>query len=54
MTIGGQTRMGGCDSIDVGQPHNFRHVLGHLGNATDADVSAAVDAALAAAALPSA
>jgi 1-pyrroline-5-carboxylate dehydrogenase len=49
MTIGGQTRMGGGDRIDVVQPHNFRHVLGHLGNATDADVSAAVDAALAAA-----
>jgi 1-pyrroline-5-carboxylate dehydrogenase len=41
--------MGGGDRIDVVQPHNFRHVLGHLGNATDADVSAAVDAALAAA-----
>ncbi len=49
MTIGGQTRMGGGDLIDVVQPHNYRHVLGHLGHATDADVSAAVDAALAAA-----
>ena len=49
MTIGGQTRMGGGDRIDVVQPHNFRHVLGQLGNATDADVSAAIDAALAAA-----
>ena len=49
MTIGGQRRMGGGDRIDVVQPHNYRHVLGQLGNATDADVSAAVDAALAAA-----
>src|ERR1700754_72899 len=49
MTIAGQTRMGGGDRIDVVQPHNFRHVLGHLGNATDADVTAAVDAALTAA-----
>src|SRR6202012_5021283 len=49
MTIGGQTRMGGGDLIDVVQPHNFRHVLGQLGNATDADVTAAVDAARAAA-----
>src|SRR6201996_3475327 len=49
MTIGGQTRMGGGDRIDVVQPHNYRHVLAQLGNATDADVSAAVDAALAAA-----
>src|ERR1700722_3528635 len=49
MTIGGQQRMGGGDRIDVVQPHNYRHVLGHLGNATDADVSAAIDAANAAA-----
>src|SRR6202012_2604871 len=49
MTIGGQTRMGGGDVVDVVQPHNFRHVLGHLGNATDADVAAAIDAARAAA-----
>ncbi len=49
MTIGGQTRMGGGDLIDVVQPHNYRHVLGQLGNATEADVSAAIDAALTAA-----
>jgi 1-pyrroline-5-carboxylate dehydrogenase len=49
MTIGGQPRMGGGERIDVVQPHAFRRVLGQLGNATDADVSAAIDAALAAA-----
>ena len=49
MTIGGQTRMGGGDLVDVVQPHNYRHVLGQLGNATDADVAAAIDAARAAA-----
>ena len=49
MTIGGQTRMGGGDLVDVVQPHNHRHVLGQLGNATDADVAAAIDAARAAA-----
>src|ERR1700759_1012265 len=49
MTIGGRTRMGGGGLIDVGQPHNYRHVLGQLGNATEADVNAAIDAALAAA-----
>jgi 1-pyrroline-5-carboxylate dehydrogenase len=49
MTIGGQRRMGGGDRIDVVQPHNHRHVLGQLGNATDADVAAATGAALAAA-----
>ena len=49
MTIGGRTRMGGGDLVDVVQPHNYRHVLGQLGNATDADVAAAIDAARAAA-----
>jgi 1-pyrroline-5-carboxylate dehydrogenase len=49
MTIGGQQRMGGGDRIDVVQPHNHRHVLGQLANATDADVQAAIDAAAAAA-----
>jgi 1-pyrroline-5-carboxylate dehydrogenase len=49
MTIGGQQRMGGGDVIDVVQPHNHRHVLGQLREATDADVAAAVDAALQAA-----
>jgi 1-pyrroline-5-carboxylate dehydrogenase len=41
--------MGGGERIDVVEPHNHRHVLGHLGNATDGDVAAAIDAAAAAA-----
>jgi 1-pyrroline-5-carboxylate dehydrogenase len=49
MTIGGQRRMGGGELVDVVEPHNHRHVLGRLGNATDADVAAAIDAAAAAA-----
>jgi len=49
MTIGGRQTMGGGERIEVVQPHNFRHVLGVTPNATDADVAAAVDAALGAA-----
>ncbi|HEX4063799.1 MAG TPA: L-glutamate gamma-semialdehyde dehydrogenase [Streptosporangiaceae bacterium] len=49
MTIGGRQRMGSGELINVVQPHNHRHVLGHLANATDADVTAAIDAAAAAA-----
>ncbi|MDQ1689171.1 MAG: 1-pyrroline-5-carboxylate dehydrogenase [Frankiaceae bacterium] len=49
MSIGGKRRMGGGDRIDVVQPHNHGHVLGVTGDATTADVQAAVDAALAAA-----
>jgi 1-pyrroline-5-carboxylate dehydrogenase len=49
MTIGGRQLPGGGDSIDVVQPHNHRHVLGQLRNATDADVTAAIEAARAAA-----
>src|SRR5581483_3971752 len=49
MTIGGQPRMGGGELISVVQPHNHRHVLGQLGNATDEDVADAVSAARAAA-----
>jgi 1-pyrroline-5-carboxylate dehydrogenase len=45
MTIAGNRRMGGGELISVVQPHNHRHVLGQLGNATDADVAAAVSAA---------
>jgi 1-pyrroline-5-carboxylate dehydrogenase len=45
MTIGGRQRMGGGELINVVQPHNHRHVLGQLANATDADVTAAIDAA---------
>jgi 1-pyrroline-5-carboxylate dehydrogenase len=49
MTVGGRPRMGGGEQIDVVQPHNHRHVLGHLGNATDDDVAAAIEAGAAAA-----
>jgi len=45
MTIGGEQRMGAGESIDVVQPHNHRHVLGRLGDASDEDVSAAIEAA---------
>jgi 1-pyrroline-5-carboxylate dehydrogenase len=45
MTIGGQQRHGGGDAVQVVQPHNHRHVLGELRNATDHDVEAAIEAA---------
>ncbi len=44
MTVGGVQRMGGGDWIDVVQPHNHAHKLGRLGEATDEDVSAAIEA----------
>ncbi len=50
MTIGGRALMGGGERVEVVAPHAFRRVLGELGNATDEDVSAAIDASLAAAA----
>ena len=37
--------MGGGELISVVEPHNHHHVLGRFGNATDLDVSAAIDAA---------
>ena len=49
MTIGGRQVLGGGDTVDVVEPHNHRHVLGQLRNATDADVTAAIEAARAAA-----
>jgi len=49
MTIGGRQLRGGGDTVQVVQPHNHRHVLGELHNATDADVTAAIEAAHAAA-----
>jgi 1-pyrroline-5-carboxylate dehydrogenase len=49
MAIGGQQRMGGGERIAVVEPHNHAHVLGHLGNATAQDVTAAIAAAAAAA-----
>jgi 1-pyrroline-5-carboxylate dehydrogenase len=45
MTIGGRPRMGGGDRVDVVEPHNHRHVLGQLGEATDDDVADAIAAA---------
>ena len=45
MAIGGEHRMGAGDRIEVVQPHNHRHVLGRLGNASDEDVAAAIEAA---------
>ncbi|MGB6455326.1 MAG: L-glutamate gamma-semialdehyde dehydrogenase [Streptosporangiaceae bacterium] len=49
MTIGGRQHAGGGERIEVVQPHHHRHVLGELRNATGADVSAAIEAARAAA-----
>jgi 1-pyrroline-5-carboxylate dehydrogenase len=49
MTIGGRAHLGDGEPIDVVAPHNYRHVLGTMRNATDADVAAAIDAAAAAA-----
>ena len=49
MTIGGRQVMGSGERVPVVQPHNHQHVLGWLGNATDADVVAAIAAAGAAA-----
>jgi 1-pyrroline-5-carboxylate dehydrogenase len=45
MTIGGDQRQGAGEPVDVVQPHNHRHVLGQLHNATPADVAAAIEAA---------
>jgi len=49
MTIGGESRLGGGSRIDVVQPHNRRHVLGTLGDASAGDAEAAISAAQAAA-----
>jgi 1-pyrroline-5-carboxylate dehydrogenase len=49
MTIGGEQRMAGGQPIDVVEPHNHGHVLGTMHDATAADVTAAVEAARAAA-----
>jgi 1-pyrroline-5-carboxylate dehydrogenase len=46
--VGGKHAMGDGDRIDVVQPHRHRSVLGTLTNATHADATAAVDAAIAA------
>ena len=34
MTIGGREQMAAGEPIDVVEPHNRRHVLGQMGNAT--------------------
>jgi 1-pyrroline-5-carboxylate dehydrogenase len=44
-TIGGEQRPGGGAPIEVVEPHNHRHTLGTLHNATDDDVRGAVEAA---------
>jgi 1-pyrroline-5-carboxylate dehydrogenase len=49
MTIGGEQRLGGGESVDVVQPHRKDAVLGALTNATPEDVRDAVEAARAAA-----
>ena len=49
MTIGGEQRAGGGEAIDVIQPHRRDAVLGTMHNATPQDVTAAVEAARAAA-----
>ena len=45
MTIGGERRTGAGRPIDVVEPHNHRHVLGQIREATGDDVRAAIDAA---------
>ena len=45
MTVGGVQRMAAGEWTDVVQPHNHAHVLGRLGEATDEDVAAAIEAA---------
>ena len=49
MTIGGERHTGQGRPIDVVEPHNHRHVLGQIREATGDDVRAAIDAARAAA-----
>ena len=49
MTVDGRQRMGGGEPFDVVQPHRHEAVLGTGRQATNADVAAAVDAAVAAA-----
>ncbi|MFL6122661.1 aldehyde dehydrogenase family protein, partial [Actinophytocola sp.] len=45
MTIAGEQRMAGGESIDVVQPHDHQHVLGVSAQATAKDVADAVAAA---------
>src|SRR5947209_7591135 len=48
MTIGGESRAGMGEQLAVVMPHRHSAVLGYTWNATPADVTAAIDAALAA------
>ncbi|MBV9097616.1 MAG: L-glutamate gamma-semialdehyde dehydrogenase [Frankiaceae bacterium] len=48
LTIGGERRAGGGEQVAVVQPHRHSAVLGYTWNASQNDVQAAVDAALAA------
>jgi 1-pyrroline-5-carboxylate dehydrogenase len=45
MTIADRQQMATGDKIDVVQPHNSKHVLGQMANATSVDVAAAIYAA---------
>jgi len=45
MTIGGRQHAGAGEPVNVVAPHNHRHVLGTMRNATDGDVAAAIEAA---------
>ncbi|GGT59426.1 L-glutamate gamma-semialdehyde dehydrogenase [Actinomadura citrea] len=45
MAIGGERRMGAGTPVDVVEPHDHGHVLGRMGEATEADVTEAVAAA---------
>ncbi|SFN85393.1 delta-1-pyrroline-5-carboxylate dehydrogenase [Actinomadura madurae] len=45
MTIAGERRMGAGTPVDVVEPHNHGHVLGRMGEATEADVAEAIAAA---------
>ena len=45
MTIAGHQQMPDGEKINVVQPHNYRHVLGQYGQASDVDVAAAIYAA---------
>jgi len=49
MTIGGRERAGAGEPVDVVAPHNYRHVLGTMHDATDEDLADAIGAARAAA-----
>ncbi len=49
MTVGGRARMAGGERIAVVAPHEHQLVLGETAQATEADVEAAIDAALKAA-----